>query len=217
MLKQARAFETRETIVRAAGLVFSQLSYSTAKLSDIIQESGVTQGALYFHFESKRDLALEVIRRQHEISLGSGEEFLRSDVPGIEGLVLLSRELATQLTTNPIVRAGLRLGTESSNFFPEFARGPYVDWINTSEKFLHKAVAEGDVLPATNVPDVANFVIEAFTGAQMVSQVISEWADLSDRLVRMWELVLNGIVVPERREKYAALPERVRLDVVTAR
>ena len=82
MVTQARAHATRESIVRGAGQVFSDASYSSAKLGDVIAAAGVTQGALYFHFDSKRDLALEVIRRQHAASVDAATEQMKKPEPG---------------------------------------------------------------------------------------------------------------------------------------
>ncbi|GAA3588229.1 ScbR family autoregulator-binding transcription factor [Klugiella xanthotipulae] len=210
MAKQARAIATREAIIQAAGMVFSDLSYSAAKLSDVLREAGVTQGALYFHFESKHDLAVEVIKRQHETTWSASEKFLEADMPGIEALVMISKSIATQLTGDPVVSAGFRLTTESANFFPESASSPYITWIQTAERFLEKAVAEGDVDPDINIPDTANFVIQNFTGAQFMSQSLSNRQDLFERLEKMWNRLLRLLVLPDRFEKFADLPVKSR-------
>lgn len=198
MVKQARAHITREAIIRAAGTVFSKMTYSTATLADVIGEAGVTQGALYFHFDSKRDLALEVIMRQHETSLRAGQALFATDTSGIEAMVMLSSELANQITTDPIVRGGLRLSTESADLFDEHASRPYLDWIAACEEFLRRAVDDGDIAVDSDVPVLARFVISAFTGVQVVSLATNGWTDLYERLEQMWRIVLRAIVVPER-------------------
>lgn len=195
MVKQARAHATREAIVKSAGQVFGDVSYATATLSDVIRNSGVTQGALYFHFDSKLDLAQAVIRAQHAISIEAAAQFTARKLPAIEGLVLLSAELARQITTDPVVRGGLRLSTESADLFPELASRPYLDWIDSTEHFLRGAQQEGQVKASLDSRKLARYVISAFTGVQVVSQSLTQWRDLPPRLEEMWLMILPVILV----------------------
>jgi TetR/AcrR family transcriptional repressor of uid operon len=198
MVKQARAQVTRETIVQSAGAVFARTVYSSAPLSEIIAEAGVTQGSLYFHFDSKQALALEVVKQQHEKSITLGSGFISSTAPGIDAMVMLSSALAHQMTTDVIVRGGLRLTTEFPELFPEYVQEPYSDWISTCELLLRRASEEGDLSDRHDIPALAAVIISSFTGIQVVSQAATQWADLHDRLEAMW-IVLLPAIVSERR------------------
>ena len=193
MAKQARAHATRELIVQAAGVVFAEKAYAQATLGDVLREAGVTQGALYFHFESKKALALEVIERQHHLFIDTGNDLLGKKMQGLPAMIILSRDLAMQITTNPLVRAGLRLSTESADLFVESARRPYEDWIDTCEALIERAVAEGDVSSAHEPGRLAAYVIASFTGVQSLSQARTQWEDIFDRLEEMWYFLLAGI------------------------
>ena len=48
--------KTRQTIFRAAEIVFGQRGFNRANISEITREAGVAQGTFYIHFSSKRDL-----------------------------------------------------------------------------------------------------------------------------------------------------------------
>jgi TetR/AcrR family acrAB operon transcriptional repressor len=50
------AAKTRQELLDAALLVFSQKGYQAARLSDIARTAGVTRGAIYHHFGSKAEL-----------------------------------------------------------------------------------------------------------------------------------------------------------------
>lgn len=58
---QKRAIATRQAVLVAAAEVFNRMGYVNAGLQEIISESGVTKGSLYFHFSSKEQLARAVI------------------------------------------------------------------------------------------------------------------------------------------------------------
>ena len=197
MAKQARGQATRELILQAAGTVFSVQTYAQATLGDVLREAGVTQGALYFHFDSKKALAQEVIDRQHQLFIESGRALLDSPTRGLPAMILLCKQLASQITTVPLIRAGLRLSTESADVFAETARQPYQDWIDTCETLIAQAITEGDIDPKHDTARLAAFVIASFTGVQLLSQARTQWCDIFDRLEEMWEILLPGLTPQE--------------------
>jgi len=211
MAKQARSQITREALLRSAGLVFSEQGYAATTLSDIVAAAGVTQGSLYFHFESKHALASELIVRQHANARATMEA-VPADGRGIDTIVLLSATIAGQIADDPIVRGGMRLSTESPRDFPEVATRPYEDWVTACHAVLSRAVAEGDIAPGRDVAAMARFVMSAFTGVQVVSQALTQWDDLFPRLREMWGFMLPDMLVESRRSEIprilAIIPDR---------
>ncbi|HZK05272.1 MAG TPA: ScbR family autoregulator-binding transcription factor [Actinomycetaceae bacterium] len=194
MAQQQRATETKESLIHAAAAVFGRQGYRATTLRDITREASVTQGALYFHFDSKRELAEEIIRRQHELSSAAGAAYLESTQSGIESIVRLSGDLAAQILSEPVVRAGLRLSTESAEDLAGVAAAPYRDWIHACRVLLERASVAGETRDGLNMDAAAELVISAFTGTQFVSAALSGSDDLLDRLERMWPVLLAGIV-----------------------
>jgi len=207
MPKQARAIATRDSIIRAAGLVFAEKTYATATMSDVITEAGVTQGALYFHFDSKWDLAVALIKSQHEKSIA-----IPSELTGLRALIVMSGALAQQIRTDPVVQAGLRLSTESSELFPEYASKPYRDWIEACAFYVEQAIADGEVDSRLDAATTARFVMSAFTGVQVVSRALTGWDDLNDRLEEMWEAVIRGVAAAARRDDLIGLAAEVHTE-----
>jgi len=58
------AEKRRAQLIRAAGNVFAHKGYAGATTEDISRLAGVTKGALYFHFKSKEDIFLEVLKEK---------------------------------------------------------------------------------------------------------------------------------------------------------
>ncbi|MCU1445505.1 ScbR family autoregulator-binding transcription factor [Cryobacterium sp.] len=208
MTPQARAVETRAVIIRAAADVFGAFGYGGASMADICLAAGLTKGAVYFHFESKEALALAVIDAQHERAIALGGELLHSDQPGLHVLVRMAVELATQLRTDPVSRAGIRLTMESSNLSAPVVT-PYEDWIAACDLLLRRAILDGDVRADVDVAAAARFISPAFTGVQVVSDVLTGRDDLMQRIVEMWSFVLPSLVVPERWEQLRTLPQEI--------
>lgn len=57
-----RLEETRRRILEAAKRVFAEKSFFDATLEDIARSSGVKKSTIYYYFESKLDLLMEIVR-----------------------------------------------------------------------------------------------------------------------------------------------------------
>ncbi|MEV7662187.1 ScbR family autoregulator-binding transcription factor [Paenarthrobacter sp. NPDC089316] len=189
---QQRAKETRLAVIEGAARVFAATGYGNASLSDIIKRAAVTKGALYFHFTSKRDLALAVIEEQHSIVLAAGAEILSSESPALDKIIGLCRMFGRQLLDKPIVQAGIRLTFEASAFEADVS-GRYEDWIATVERLLLQAKAEGTVRAELDPAAFSRYLVASFTGVQMVSDVLTGREDVLQRIEQMWEFMLPAI------------------------
>ena len=216
MPQQIRAQETRAAIIRGAAAAFEQRGYGSTSLAQVSAAAGVTKGALYFHFDSKEALAVAIIDAQHTESVSAGRELLDNNVPGLRALVSITYELARQLRDDLIVSAGARLTIEAVNFSTPVSAS-YLDWIAACEEFVRRGIADGDVVPTVDVRAAACFVTAAFTGVQVVSDVLTKRGDIDQRLTEMWTLLLPGLVVPERWDDLKDLPERIQRERVAAR
>lgn len=198
-LKQQRAVETREAILHAAAAVFDEFGYAGASINRILERSGATSGALYFHFRSKEALARAVMEAQPRTII----PLLTSE--GLQRLVDITMVWSHLLQTNTLLRAGVRLTTEQSAFGMEGAATPYQEWAAIMEECLLAAAQRGELQAGVEPKELAELIVEACTGMQLFSAAASGRADLPQRVVRMWRLVLPGVAVP-------ALAVRITID-----
>src|SRR3954469_455446 len=88
--EQRRA--TRAKLVDAALKLFATSGYEHATVDDISQEAGYSKGAYYFHFSTKDDILLELLRmwtedRTNALAAGVVDGEPESSVRGmLEGL-----------------------------------------------------------------------------------------------------------------------------------
>ncbi|QII04297.1 TetR/AcrR family transcriptional regulator [Rhodococcoides fascians A25f] len=189
---QERAELTRHAVILGAAKSFEKFGYA-ASLNTILQYCSVTKGAMYFHFRSKEDLAHAVIAAQHDIAMEGARVVSDHSDSAIESLVLMSKEMARQLITEPITRGGMRLTMEIGSIQGPIEQ-PYRDWIEAIRQVATQAAVDGDLVKETDIDALATFVVGSFTGVQILSEILTGRADLYIRLQQMWELVLPTIV-----------------------
>ncbi|EEN84357.1 transcriptional regulator, TetR family [Rhodococcus erythropolis SK121] len=200
---QERAKISRRQILQGAADRFEVTGYGSTSMNDIVSAAQMTKGAVYFHFSSKDELAQAVIEEQHQISISAFTAVAATGAPALEQLVMVCHEMGRQLVAEPIVRAGIRLTLELAS--PDGSQGPYVAWIRELRKLAEAAKLEGDIRDDVEPESVGRVVISAFTGVQLVSNVLTRRSDLNDRIDELFTLLLAGVVSDKRRSAVAEL------------
>lgn len=202
--RQQRAVATRAAIIQGAAQEFDEHGYVGASMDAVAERAGVTKGALYFHFGSKGDLAGAVIAEQHEVSRRYGEAaFARSTSP-LESMMWMSQGLATQMVSEVVVSAGIRLSTEAAT--AEVARqDPYTDWMAVATELMRQGIAADEVDDTWDPEMLGRVIIPAYTGVQTVSDVLTDRGDLFERLRDLWTVLLAAVVTDRMRPEIPRL------------
>lgn len=188
MAQQARAIQTRRSILVAAAAVFDERGYSSATISEILARAGVTKGALYFHFSSKEDLALGVM----DVQLDSNP---LPQLTKLQELVDQGMLLAYRLRHEPLVRASVGLAMDQA--VEGLDRGtPFRAWIDRLEHLLNAAKDQGELLPHVDPRETAEMLAGSFSGIQVMSQALCKREDLGHRISVLLHFVLPSISTP---------------------
>ncbi|MFF9221199.1 ScbR family autoregulator-binding transcription factor [Streptomyces viridosporus] len=185
-LQQDRAVRTRETIIKGAAEVFDEYGFNGASISRIMKRAGVSQGAMYFHFKSKEDLARAVMNAQPDTVVP------RLDSQGLQRIVDMTFVWAWQIQRDVLLRAGVRLTNEQEGTSVRDA-SPYQEWARILEMTLRQAQQEGEVGESVDVRQLAELLVSACTGMQMYANAVSGRQDLPERVVAMWRILLPGV------------------------
>ncbi|MFE5895194.1 ScbR family autoregulator-binding transcription factor [Streptomyces sp. NPDC002285] len=209
MARQARAIQTRKSILLAAAEVFDERGYSTATITEIIARAGVTKGALYFHFTSKEDLALGVIAAQLELGPLPPQRTKLQELAD-QGLLF-----AHQLQHDPLTRASVGLAmdqwsesAESAESGNPFHGRPFQSWADRLTGLLVEARERGELLPHVDPAETAELLSGSFTGIQWTSQVLCQRKDLTRRVISMFRHLLPTIAMPQILPTLELTPDR---------
>jgi AcrR family transcriptional regulator len=77
-----RAGATRTALISTGRRLFAERGYAAVPAEEIVREAGVTRGALYHHFDGKRDLFAAVVEEvEDELTQALGREALGQSDP----------------------------------------------------------------------------------------------------------------------------------------
>ncbi|MEV6563721.1 ScbR family autoregulator-binding transcription factor [Streptomyces kronopolitis] len=201
MAQQDRAIRTRRLILEAAASVFDDLGYDRATIAEVLERAGVTKGALYFHFASKEQLALAVLD-EHVTDIAVEPQKIK-----LQEFVDAGQVLAYRLRSDPIQRGAARLAVEQGSNHLDRKQG-MIAWTRFVEDLLNQARDRGEVLESVAVTETAELFVGAFAGLQLMSNALTNQADLSHRLTVFFEHTLPSIAVPAVLAKLKLDPER---------
>lgn len=97
----ARGAARKEQILEAAAAVFARQGYHRARMDDIVKESGLSKGALYWYFKSKEELATALVHQMLAAETQGMDAAMVQQAPAAERLERLTRGFARELTKTP--------------------------------------------------------------------------------------------------------------------
>lgn len=194
--QQARARATHNALLLAAAEQFAVKGYHGTSLADVLEATGLTKGALYFHFPSKQALADALIEAMLE---GWGEWLAGLTERGldpIESLLAQTDELVTSLIHNPIVRASTRLMRDEVVTAPTARE--YSDWWRAAMAgVLGQAREAGLLRDIADPAQIADLIVAVVIGHTVLVDTLSSRDELWNRVTEFWAGLLPLIAVEE--------------------
>lgn len=92
MTRHQSEAERRSQILRAARAVFVERGYLAARVEDIARRAGLSKGAVYFYYPSKRELFLALVREEQEATYSFLDQADHDPRPAGVKLLELGRE-----------------------------------------------------------------------------------------------------------------------------
>ncbi|MGY6020336.1 ScbR family autoregulator-binding transcription factor [Streptomyces spinosirectus] len=180
-LKQERAVRTRGQVLDAAAKAFATKGFPAVTVQDVAELAGVTKGAVYFHFANKEALAQAVADEFYHLLGVIGQEVEEGGLPPLRAVSELLKRTAVAFRDDTMVQAGARLQIERSLIGAEMPM-PYLGYTESLTAWLRQARTEGHLPAGTSPEATARVLVSAFFGAQHISWVLDDRADIADRV-----------------------------------
>jgi len=163
---------TREALLEAAFDEMYMNGFRAASLEAILSATGLTKGALYYHFGSKQGLGYAVVEERVKPLVRERylDTFRATDDP-LEGLQLMGARMQQELEKEGILILGCpvnNLVTEMSGVDEGFRHRLaeiLEEWKATIAEGLRRGQAAGLVRPDIDPAEVATFYVASYQGA----------------------------------------------------
>jgi len=180
------AADTRERLLRAAATVFAERGYDGTRVADIAAAAGVSNGALYAHFDSKAELLVQALRTHGRRLLA--ELFAADPDRSItELLLVIGRSLPRGRDSGDLIIEGLVAARRDQDVAEPMRdyMGERADWLAG----LMRIAQAGAELDSALSPDaLAHFCLLLAMGSALVTEEMhavddAEWMALLSRVV----------------------------------
>jgi AcrR family transcriptional regulator len=187
----------RNQILDAATKVFVRLGFQHARMDDIVEESGLSKGTLYWYFKSKEDIINAILRR-----LFTGELENLGSLLQAEGTV---SERLMQLTNNRVIGMK-RMSDLVPIIFEFYAVAVHQQWVKQFigeyfkhfrgllEDLINQGIDRGEFHPVNAAETAISFasMYEGLTIHWLMEPEAVQWDILSENSIPM---LLNGLKV----------------------
>lgn len=190
--------QTRQRIIEAAAPIFNQRGFAGCSIHELMEATGLEKGGIYRHFESKEELAAEAFR----YALAQSVKTRTEDLIHIQGAISKLRYVIERFVEHPSPLAGgcplLNTAVDADDGNPELrklVKQGFADWRRRIEKIVEDGRKAGQVRQQAEPRQVANTLIAALEGAQMLSRLEGNRQALWDVRV-MLEAMVDGLPAP---------------------
>ncbi|MEV6274149.1 TetR family transcriptional regulator [Nocardia sp. NPDC051832] len=202
--QQERARRTRAAIIRSAAVEFGKSGYAAASLNRILEGSRATKGAMYFHFDSKEDLARAVLETAVERYRASAERWLaRTDLGPLDTLHGMIDEMALRLEHDIIVQAENRLIIEP-DFYRDVQSGGGRILARATRTLAVRAIEHGQLRQDADPDRFTRTLTAALAGQRYLVDTLGGDIDLRARFAEALEVIVEAMAAPEWTEKFRA-------------
>lgn len=194
--KQDRAIRTRERLLESAGEEFDKNGYLATRLADISARAGVTRGSLYFHFDSKADIAEALVIDKLETWIQYIPKRREEGFYGIELLMIFAHDLVVGFRDDTCSRAAMRIIKNSSHVEKEIP-SPFPIWLCEVSSLLEEAKGLGQLRESVDVDKVSWVIVAGIFGIQEIGDQFEQRQHICEYLDSMWVYLLPGLGVDD--------------------
>ena len=187
--------ERKEQILDAATEVFAQKGFDHARMDDIVEETGLSKGALYWYFKSKDDIIFGIMDRLFRLEFKELEELRETDTSATEALSAFAevaiKDINRMLHFMPITYEFLALAFR--NKLVQKAIKQYMNsYVSILDPMIQKGVDSGE-FKQVNPREVSAAVGAIIEGTMLLWVYDRSLIEPEDNIRASINLLLEGV------------------------
>lgn len=200
MTKHLSESERRGQILRAARAVFIDKGYLAARVEDVAKRAGLSKGAVYFYYSSKRDLFMALVREEHESTYSFLDTAETDERPAAVKLLDLGQKYLDYfagLKSPPrfflmMCEQGIR-----DDEIREECQAVHERFVDSATRILAQGMAEGSFRPAD--PEAVAQILKAIIDGMAGQSAIGIRPDKDRLMTDGIQMILHGILADDPR------------------
>jgi TetR/AcrR family transcriptional regulator, fatty acid metabolism regulator protein len=199
MPRQDTSTERKNHILDAAASVFAGRGYHQTRMDDIVQESGLSKGAIYWYFKSKDDLFTALIERIFSQEVREIQALLDADTPIALRLLDFTRMVIHdmhQFETLGVLPLIYEFYAETFRHekLQHFLQTYYHTSSDLLSRLIQQGIAQGEIRPVD--PQQTSFTIIALYEGTILLWVFHQHQfSLEHQLLNSMQQLLTGLLV----------------------
>jgi AcrR family transcriptional regulator len=193
-----RGARTRALIVAGASELFVERGFDATSIGDVVDRVGITKGAFYFHFDSKVQLAQEVVEGYRNFLRMLQREAAAAEAEPLRRVARVLLPLASSFQSSHISRAATRLLEESNQLELVPVMKVHMPWW---QGVLAEAAARDQLRGLDDLDAFVWAINAAVYGTISNGYATSRWADLPQRMSNL----IRFFLIPSLTTEAAAM------------
>jgi AcrR family transcriptional regulator len=188
----------KEQILNAACVVFARQGFHNARMDDIVQEAGLSKGAVYWYFKSKDEIITSIVDRFFDRELVNIIQTSQLDDTVEKRLTEIARQLAAEIESisdlMPILLEFYAVACRE-----DLIRDPMAEFTKRHLKLFEDLIMEGIQRGEFREVDPRDVAISVFTLLDglmfhwMLGTINNGKRDLEGLFLAALELIVNGL------------------------
>ncbi len=187
--------ERRKQIIQAAVACFARKGYHLTTMDDIVAESGLSKGSLYWHFKNKKDLFVTIMSWYFDrmaAELVPAIERIPTVVDRLNMMFAAFAEVAASADPLLSVFIDFYAQTRNDEDIRRQTFGVMETYINLIAQNIRQGIDAGELRPL-DARQVAVAMMAAFDGLFLYQMLLGDAFDWRRVGVQFGDVVLNGL------------------------
>ncbi|MCP4137505.1 MAG: TetR/AcrR family transcriptional regulator [bacterium] len=187
--------ETKKRVIDTAISLINTQGFANTSMNDLIERTGVKKGNLYFHFKSKDDLGIEILKEAKKQYNAYIEQRVKSSTPLGQLFDILEAIKAWHVRKK--FRGGCLFGntalemSDTNETYTKIISQIFTEWLDTFEYFLVKAKEEKEISSSIDTKAMATHILSLIEGSIMLARVSKSKAPIENSINSLKSLLMN--------------------------
>jgi TetR/AcrR family fatty acid metabolism transcriptional regulator len=186
----------KDQILEAATKVFTKQGFANARMDDIVVESGLSKGALYWYFDSKDAIIVAILDRIFDYETGNIRELLQHEDSAKRKLEIFVettiKDLEKMKLLMPIFFDFWSLSVRKKTI-KRAIKGYYQNYFDMIEPIIEQGIEQGE-FRLVDVKETAVSIGAIYEGTILLYVYFSDTIDIEKQFRTNLNLILEGLL-----------------------